>query len=69
MCFLGFADLTFMVQKTSWWSDRYVSIIPACATFSLLLFKIWSMRVEVLDVILVGMLISCFNPRVEQNSI
>ena len=60
--------LIFLVQKIRL-SDRDVSILLACTTFSLLLAKIWSMGVEVLDVIPVGTLISCFNSRVKQNSI
>ena len=67
--FARFCSLNFPHAKTSWWSDGDVSIILACTTFSLPLFKIWSVRVEVLHVILVVTLISCFNPRVEKNSI
>ena len=61
----------FPARKCKMQNNRYrdASIIPACTIFSLLLVKIWSMRVEVLNVTLVGALISCFNPRVEQNSI
>ena len=50
----------FLVQKMRWWSDR--------DNFSLLLVKIYSMRMEVLNVTLIGTLISCFNITVEQNS-
>ena len=65
--FIKFSLLIFLVQKMSWWSDRDVSVIPACTTFSLLFDKIWSMRTEVLHVAPVRTLISCFNSMFEQN--
>ena len=67
--FVKFCSLGFSGAKNSWWSDRDVSIILACTTFSLLLVKVWSIRGKLLNVILLGTLINCFNPRVEQNLI
>ena len=57
----AFTLLIFLVQKISWWSDSEVSATPLCGTFSSQLVIMWSIRVEVWHVILVGCFMRCFS--------
>ena len=45
---------TFGVQKISWWSDKPTLMTPFWETLEGKLAKIWSIRVEVLQVLELG---------------
>ena len=51
------------------WSDIVILITPDWEMLSCEFVKIWSIRVEVLQVILVGEFINCLKPYIEQNSL
>ena len=51
---------TFLVQKTSLWSEIPWSVIPDWKFFSVEFVRIWSIRVEMLHGTRVGHLINCF---------
>ena len=57
----------FLVQKISWWSNTPIFNTPFWETFEGTLVKLWSIKVEVLEVRWVGDCISCFKPCIVQN--
>ena len=59
--------LVFLVQKIIWWSDNPILISSYYATFPFVFVKMWSIRVDVLGVTLVGDFINCLRPKVLQN--
>ena len=63
-----FSFLIFLVQKIIWWSNNPILISPHCVIFSCAFVNIWSIRVDVLGVTLVGDFINCLRPKVLQNS-
>ena len=57
----------FREQKISWGSDKPALMTPFWETIEGKLAKIWSIGVEMLQVIRVGHWISCFKPWIVQN--
>ena len=55
------------VEKISWWLDIPMSMTPFWETLEGKLARIWSIKVEVLQVTRVGHFSSCFKPRIVQN--
>ena len=58
----------FLVQKVIWWSDNPIIINPHCVIFSFECDNMWSIRVDMLAVTIVGDFINCLRPKVLQNS-
>ena len=65
----NFVFRIFLLQYIILWSDIAVLITPGWEMLSCAFVKIWSIRVEVLQVILVGQFINCLKPYIEQNSL
>ena len=59
MFLLETRQVDLIMTKAGKWSDRSESIIPGCTGILILLVSIWSKRVALWSVILVGLVISC----------
>ena len=59
LCLFYFAFRIFLVQYIILWSDIATLITPGWERLSCAFVKIWSIRVDVLQVILIRQLISC----------
>ena len=62
-----FYFLIFLVQKIILSLDNPILISPHCVIFSVVFVNMWSIRVDVLGVTVVGDLINCLRPKVLQN--
>ena len=67
--FLYFAFRIFLVKYIILSFDIAVLVTPNWEMLSRTFVNIWSIRVEVLQVILVGLFINCLRPCIEQNSV
>ena len=63
-----FLFLIFLVQKIIWWSDNPILVSQHSVFLSFILVNMWSIRVDVLGVTLVGDFINCLRLKVLQNS-
>ena len=63
-----FVFFNFSRTKIIWWLDNPILISPHCVISSFVFVNMWSIRVDVLGVTLVGDFINSLRPKVLQNS-